>query len=380
MATIDELHARATAAHLANDCERATVLLKSTLSMMDQAGCQDSRYADVLFQLATATSDLETDKKLALMYAERAIRFLGADDEPGEGVLYRLAICEEVRAKQFDLMGKTTDTIAAYERAIAYYAQSNNPRGSLQPTIGIANACFRTGDVARGLACVLVAEKAVAILPELTKRLNLSQQIARANGNLLQLCGRLPEALDALRSDLDFERQLNGAHSSEAACSLICIASILIRSGDLDGAAATLNDAFLFLEMLGLTVSLHYASALEKRGCLLERQHHYAKSLEAHEGCLDLRRRLGSTLDNVFSSLEATYLMLNRLIRREEAADRLAEAQMLRRRSQTACAGPGCSRKLREDAGGSSASVSATAGRRARPRTGRRATGQSARC
>ena len=115
-------------------------------------------------------------------------------------------------------------------------------------------------------------------------------------------------------------------------------------------AIASIESALSILESLSLKDGTRFAASTLARGRIHFAQDQHAQAPNDFRLCLSLYRKLMPPCHpSIARLLSGIAAVLSKLGRDAEAETFLDEAAALKRRSQTACSGPGCPRKLRED-------------------------------
>ena len=171
--------------------------------------------------------------------------------------------------------------------------------------------------------------------------------IAHTMGGALIALGRSDEAWASFRLGRSRYISCPGDHTLVVAKISVCIPSVLIIEGDLEAAAEELRVAEPTFKQRGWK-DIEASDFHLAYGALEMERGNFQAALTRYEQCLALRREyyptdhphLGKTQDCFTSALTA--------LGDDARASSLASTRVLRR-SQIACAGLGCTRKLRED-------------------------------
>ena len=175
---------------------------------------------------------------------------------------------------------------------------------------------------------------------------NISGQM----GSIMNSNGLYSEALAHFREALRCVEIARGTNGLEAACSLRALANAQRMTGDLDGALASALRAHDIYTRQGEVGTLEFAELLRVFGILSSDRGNLSVALDFFTQCLAIRNwYFPPDHPEIASALAFVSNVHIQLGRPAAAADMQAVALAINRRSQTRCAGPGCTQKLRED-------------------------------
>ena len=281
-------------------------------------------------------------------------------------------------------MMRTTEALAAFQLSLSIAERLGAVIDEIRALTNIAYECRHIGACEQGLAHLQRAQTLCASVTDRGSDLAEQQQkIHQFRGDLLTSLQRHEEALACYVSVLQADTRIYGPRSREVAAVMSVMAKSYLYQGQLMVAMPTINTAVSIAEECGVNNGDIYINALEHRGEILAAMGQHDEALTQFERCLALRRerlRTDPSISRVLENIANSQLKLGR---GEEAHAALVEAIKLRRRLQTQCAGPACSRYMREDGAPLDVCVNCRCtfycGKACQTAAGRRATRPSAR-
>ena len=161
---------------------------------------------------------------------------------------------------------------------------------------------------------------------------------------------RNAEALVHYQSVLAQTLTVHGANSVEAGKAMISVGMAYVASRDGAAAETILRSAIVLLDRLNLGDSWDSSDALLYLGTTRMDQGLTEEALGLFERCLAIRRKTLPPGHPSFANLLRCISVANEMLgRAPAAAEAHKAARTIERRSQSACAGPGCTRMMRED-------------------------------
>ena len=321
------------------------------ISLCEEIGFTESlRFVYVVRLLGDCCRECEF-YSTALRHAERSLDIVRTLNHGEPPVVMEHARCDQSLAAVFSHLGRTTEAIASYASALLLYERCGDEEGTIV-TLGNLGAQYRhTGQFDEGLAVLQRAESMCTGTPGGTAKYAAQLiKILTAKGNILCSLGRTEEALDCDLDALKRKERRYGPHSVEAAVCLTNIGSVYFDRGDFTGAVDSYHRALAIYEGHGLQDSADFATLTMNLGSARMKLGDEDEALDHYERCLAIRRRLlppdHPQIAGVLRNISAVNARLGRTA---AATDAFAASTAVARRSQTACAGPGCARKLRED-------------------------------
>ena len=250
-------------------------------------------------------------------------------------------------------MGRFSESTAAYELELAVAERSSDPRSIAHSLISLAYNCPGTDEHDKGLLYLRRAESLCT--PD---DIHDPEELSALKNRLLHARGEifedrpitLPAAIACYLSVLENEVGLYGRCSHDVAATLVSIANTHNKLGQTMEAAPFVDAAISTSESLGATDSLVFSEALAVHGACLAAQGALEPSLLQLNRALAIQRqRLPPTHPSIASTTRNFSAVLSFLGRDAEAQSSRSAAAAIERRSQIDCAGPGYSKKLRED-------------------------------
>ena len=376
--------ARGITAAVAGD-ESVFPLLTTALALWDRTGLPSLDYARALYHLSNHCCERKSDYLSALSFAARSLAHLDALDQGDGGVMACRSDSEDARGNALTRLGRTTEAIAAHTLSMALAERLNDSARIVRSLINAAWDCRVIGKHDQGLIYLQRAESLNTPASKGSRHLTQRLRLFQPRGTIFKSMGRYSEALISFQSAVDVAERLRGRQSIEVAISLSLMSLSQVAIGHTALAVTSSEAGLVIYESLGLTNDGCYGDALISASCAQFAQGSYELALGYAERCLTSRRKLyPPSHPSIYEALSAVSLCLSSLGRDDEAERAQSAANAIKRRSQTACAGPGCARKCERMAHPltcvSYAGAHVTAGRRARRPIGRRGTRRSARC
>ena len=316
---------------------------RTAVALFEKCGGLD--LAQALCRLSSCYSTHARDSTAALACADRSFSVASALNQQDPLVTSLTVSCETVRGEAFSVLGRTTESTAAFKTALTLAECIGDPVRIAQLLIDIASNSAITGDVESGL---LYLQRAESLTPPANYKLRTNLMLAR--GSLFRGSDRLPAAIECYRSALNAGAHVYGRCSRESASTLISIACAHNMLGRTAEAASFTESAAVILQSLGATASGDFSTVLMLRGAGAIARGEHVPALVHLNLALDLQRQLfPPSHPSIAITLRNISAVQGFLGRDEEATRTRSAALAINRRYQVACAGPGCERKLRED-------------------------------
>ena len=303
-------------------------------------------------ELSEAGRELE-----ALVHTERAIAVARTFDAGAAlKVAADVGLSAAAAGRVYLKLGRPVECMAAFQCAAANFEMCPTPsKDAVGCLTDLAEASLTCGQFDSATTALRSAKTLIASLPNgkttfadvLARHASLAASItsSRRDG--------AATGMDALAARRDAQSQLElryGACSQEAASGLVCMGSAYTDAGHFNEAAATLAAAERVFALLGTSDTLEYSLLLSNQCRLCGWRGDYELALQYGQRALALQRKLlpprHPGLETITRGIS---IVLTQLGRHDEAAVFSADALVLRRRSQLACAGPGCKLRARDD-------------------------------
>ena len=342
-------NAEAEAAYEARDFARASPLFKSVIAQCEASGVRGLDYAHALLSLASCYRyRCVADTPAGLPYCERAMAALSKLDASDINVAGCRAQVEHMAGYSYAYTGRVTEALHAFKSALPFFLRVDDSERAADLMVNIAQQLITTGEATLGLRYLDGADQAMK--GARTARSTALQAVSTlCRGNSLQALGRHAEALAYLTKHLQAESRRHGGDSAAAALVMTAIGRAHRDLGDRKRALSTFQAAYSVLSRREREHLPEYASVLLNLGTL----HMELGGFEVALGYLERSLAINSTMLHPSHPYIATTLhniaSAKGLLGRGDAAATRAAAVAAGRRSQTACAGLGCGRKLRED-------------------------------
>ena len=278
--------------------------------------------------------------------AEHSLRELGS----AATVVGEHATCNLALGICYHRMGRTTDAVRHLEAALALFETAQKPEGIVESLLNLAAQYQIRGEFDRGMEMLTRGEQLCESPPLFATEaasLRLSFQVALRRAQLT-LCDR------------DFAAALTKSASCFSPISLQ-VASIVAQSAltrQQNNAAAVIHESqleranmvFERLDPSSLPSSNGYSEYLIVRGCSFLRRSSYAEAAATLDRAYKHLELVLPPFHPVFGDvLSFLATALHGCGDNAHAASCESRALFIARRSQTACAGPGCIRRLCED-------------------------------
>ena len=262
------------------------------------------------------------------------------------------ALCKLMVGDVYSQLGATTQAIAALEESLELSRLSGDDSGSAQALVSLSVHYKYTGQQERGLHALQEAGALYKTLEDSEEVREKVCTLTAVTGLVLQDLGRHDEALATLEKRYALALSHFGEQSTGVAKALMDIASAHFLVGSLEAAIKYNQRAEAVFDALGQHNTRPYSSLLMGIGITLYAQLKVADALSYWERCLAIQRRFlhpeDPQLASVLGLISQAHTSLGRHTTTKAAAVR-SEEEALKRRSQIACAGPDCDRKLRKD-------------------------------
>ena len=342
--------AKGSAANERREYAAAMVSYRTATSLWERSGYRGHDYVAALINLANCANVLR-DPQIAVTFAERAFAVFGSDAKEGTDGLRLRIECLSARGNALSMLGRPTEAIASYDQLLPLAKRAGDSPGISRALTCLALECQFTGEFERGLLYLQQAESLGAKASTSSELLTRQSFILETRARLQSCLGDFNAALSCFRAMLDIEERLHGHQSERVAVALTLMGATQVQVGNPHAALATLDSAAPILQSLGLANTLSMADVYFLRGCLLgEPGMPLEHALDQYQRALAIRRALLPPNHPNIASLHTRIAAIHQLTGRHAAADaETAAAKTISRRSQTACAGPGCTKKLRSD-------------------------------
>ena len=261
-------------------------------------------------------------------------------------------MCFQAAGLYLGRLDRSTEAADSYERAISLYTTVGVKGERLVLSLkSLAFWCNSSGRVSKGLRHLAEAEAALAEMPsrliDADYRAELAADISMTMGRLLHHVGQFDRSVACLQAVMNVAFHAGHPQHYNALCNL---ANVMDNMGDIDRSAEYVTRAITYLNNTAVKspkerADLQYFTSrlLLQRGetgCVLAglaaAQQQYQQILPPDHP------QHGLVLQNVAQAHR-------RLGQTAEADEAAAGAAAVARRSQSACSGPMCVRKLRED-------------------------------
>ena len=337
-------------AYKANDLLLAISHFSTALKLTNRVSIQ---FAGISSELACCYNSLNPpESETALSYADQALMVVLSLDHTNAHVASCHAMCERRRGTALSNIGRTTEAIVAFEAVLSLHGTTLLGNAHLADTLIDLAYCLRaTGEAGKGLLHLGRADSLLhGTSNDALNSLQLRMAIANCRGDFYNLLGRHEKALLQYQLFLSLAIQTNGVDSPNHARALSTLGTAFNLAGQVSKATSSLRSAIALMEKLGMVDTDDYAGALDSYGVILAGAGDYQQALLMWQRSLAMYRRFlhpeHPTLARVLLNTARIQGILGDV---EGSAQSHANCLSIARRSQTACAGPGCSKKLRED-------------------------------
>ena len=270
------------------------------------------------------------------------------------GIIFvrELASCQLAYGNCYYRMGRATEAVTKLEEALTLFERGDAPEGIVASSCNLAALYGMRGEFDRAMALLERAERKCASPPRsVTGRASSlhSIQIHSRRGHLYFGHGDFSNAVNNFIIANNLSVTLHGAGSRQAASTMTQLAHACLREEPVDFAAVELlllNASDIFTSSSVVDTSTEYGEICVVFG------HFFSSAGDSRQAIVHYREGftlLSRVLPPCHPLLGDLMRAMGDLSEAPLADDYLAAAQFAARRSQTACAGPGCVRKLRED-------------------------------
>ena len=325
---------------------------EKSIRLSEQEGqVHDSGFVLALHSLAGCLTQVQKYAAV-LPVAERALKLVASLAATDPAVTAVHGSLEYLRGRSLLSLDRVTEATASLEiaRGFLQLAGSGNENELVEVLLLLSSILLLTDRDEMGLAALHQIDATCSSSMGYT--MTVIQQLTYYNyqADLLAGLGRNDDACAALHRSVALATQVYGASSEEAASVLAKLGQHYCFAHRVDDAKQALRQADAVLTKLGKRNTLVYVSYLEAMGLLLIKTGGKAAAVAAYEKALVIRRSLLPPRDPaITANLSALSSLHDFAGNRAASAETAAAAALLTRRSQTACAGPGCNRQLRED-------------------------------
>jgi len=298
---------------------------------------------DVSLSLASAYR-LTSQLPLAAAHAEATRHMIDAADAAGHLTATQ---CAAARA----------DVFSEIATNFAYEGRPSDALLNLEPALELYES-LGDNDGMRKVLCQMSRVQSVQGLHELALATARKAEALDRNdvvvlnrvGNCLSNLGRHEEDLAYKRRELAIEEKKYGKRSEGAAESMRNLGTALCKAGHIEEGIATMRQASTTMEELRLTETLDYADCCYNLGFYLMNDSKLTEALTHLTRALEIYRRLlPPDHPGIAQCLKDLSDVNERLGNADAAALAAAASASVARRSQTACAGPGCTRTVMEN-------------------------------
>ena len=288
------------------------------------------------------------DHVVTLHRAELAVTATSELDQSVQLVQRLRGRCELLVAKTLSVLGRTTEGIV-FGVLAAERLERAKDEDYIPSLVFLGKLCIRTGEFQKGLEFLARAESCIA--PSSTSDPTEDEgHIAVTKANLNFGLRRVTQAASCYRTRIAILERRCGSVSATVAENLVAYSRVLREFGDVTGAVSVLRRATAILERLGMQNTRGFVHACSVMALVLTEFGDATEAMALNERAIEIQRRLvPHDHPDWITSFNVRAALLIRLDRPLEAEAAGYAALAISRRSQTACAGPGCSRKLRED-------------------------------
>ena len=320
-------------------------------------------FVDVLYKLG-ASHRAGGNNAEALRTVERALQIAHSLDPDDRVVQVNLARCGLTCGAIYAEFGRNTEAIAALNPSLALHEQLGDTEGLLMCVINVARLYESVGRAAEGLE-MLYKAKTTCLSPTGgagPSAYTLLYHISQSIGGTLMHLHRFSEAVACYKENLALIARTRGRRSREAADVLSCLAdaessddNARERDGGSHARLTEITEHFLealsIIEEHGLQSTKYDAALMYRLGCSWGKRGNPAGALYFLQRAVDIARKVLPPDHPLLAKALSAYSAANELVggREDAAAAAHAEALAIDRRSQVRCAGPGCTKKLRED-------------------------------
>ena len=262
---------------------------------------------------------------------------------------YQYSSCESALGTAYSRLGRTTEAISLYERALLRLEPTEEYEAIIELLTLLPILYGETGQPGKGLSAIKRAKSLCDTLPPSAVSFHL-ERVENTESSVLKELGRLDDALRVGRSCLAKSEARAGKNSVEVAVVLVKISDILRALKDLTGAEAGYRRSMSILERSGQTQSMFYCNSIVCMGRVVGQQGHDEQARELLTRALSILMQLVPADHPTIAMVHGDLAVANRRLGCESAAAAATSSHVKAlRRSQTACTGPGCTRKLRPD-------------------------------
>jgi len=237
-------------------------------------------------------------------------------------------------------MGRPSDALLNLEPAVDLFESVGDSVGLVNTLARMCNAQRQQGQLELSLATARRAES-----------MSLNDiGVINSLGNALWTMGRFEEALVYQLRELELDIKQHGKRSRSVAASMMNLGYCLFRAGQRDEGISTLRRVVTLLKELNIENTALFANACNSLGACLSDAGQLAEALSFLTRALELRRKLlPPDHPKVAMNLNNIAVVNEALGNADAALQAAAASAAVARRSQSACAGPGCTRSVKAD-------------------------------
>ena len=289
----------------------------------------------------------------AKTYANKSLDIIRPLDHGDHGVLRQHGVCQFTLSELRLLLGRTSEEILGMEAALACFSGVHEDcANETHTTLAcLVSAYQHSGQLELALASLIKAEAfLLSHKSEMSKSEARSAELLRKKASLLFDMGRMEESFELFKTSLAHLESIHGKQNEQIADLLAAWGSRQLRAGQLTEAKATIRREMAIRDKLGLEVTVPHGYSIANLALTLASiggRDTAARDLFTH-GLRLLRKLLPPDHGKIAQVLNAI-ADLKRRMGDESAITTAEEARAVERRSQTNCAGPGCTRRVRPD-------------------------------
>ena len=341
-------------AFLKRDWRETITCAEKAVKLLDVAGHHATGdVAEALLLIVGAYEQL-AEYPATLAAGERAVEAARAVGASGRANAKQSEIllgrCEIALGRCYQgYAGRTTEAIALLEHALVCFQEHSNEH-TVMALIELACPYHFSGQSERGLRSLERAEVMCGSLPRGTKDRPLLQiKISTQMAVILASTGNFAGAIVKYRDALSMTDLVAGKNSALSAVTWSNLGAAQVELHHFSDAAESYSRAISLAERHGLQAGF-FTFFLRGVGYVNEAQGNLRKAADFYERCLAIRRKILPPDHPDIASVMADLGRVNTALGDHAAADAvLSESISITRRSQVACAGPACVRKMRED-------------------------------
>ena len=288
------------------------------------------------------------ERALSIQTAERALRLLDDADPNNSTVQLVHANVESNLGRAFTSLGRYAEALAAAERSLALYERNGDKTGICAMLCNVVDGYINTGQFQKAL---LLLERAASLCNTSSKcNSKTALDIQFTKGGPCITLGRHAEALVIYQAASKSARELSGPNSADFAKALIGLGNCFHQLDDVQRALEAAMQAVSIFERTGWHETSTFATLQANSGRLFGDIGLPKNALQHFKRALMLRRKLLPPDHPDIASILVCIGTASAALGLSSSADEAFSCALaIERRSQVSCAGPECTRKLRED-------------------------------